>query len=255
MAELPQIPVVNAGALYINGMNLSNDAAVPNTQIQVTAGACRNANNVNDIVISDTVTLSTNVRGAGGLDTGTIAASTLYAVYAIGSSSNQLGNGQPYSAYPGTIIISASFTSPVMPMGYDMFRRIGAIRTNGASQIVKFYQSGSGSSRQMWYDVALATAITAGSSAIYVAIDLTGLVPSQATNANFLTVFTPTAGDDTVNLSVSGVGAVGQAVMSGSVAAVAKTGVLLCPVLGAQVFYKVTGSATAVSVAGYTDQL
>lgn len=255
MAQIPQIPVVNAGMLYINGMNISNNATTPNTLLDVAAGSCRNSTNVNDIVISSTVTINTAAVGVNGLDTGTLAASTLYAVYAIGSSANQIGSGQPYSAFPGAAILSASFTAPVLPQGYDMYRRIGAIRINGSSNIVKFYQSGAGSARHMYYDVALATAITAGASATYVNVDLTGLMPNIATDANFLTVFTPTAGGNTVNLSVSGVGAVGQAVMSGSVAAVAKTGVLSCPVLATGVYYKVTGSATAISVAGYVDQL
>ncbi len=259
MAALPQIPVVNAGALYISGLNLTNDATTPTTIVNLSAGAARNSTNVNDIVVSASVNLTVTASGAGGLDTGTVATNTLYAVYAIGSSSNQLGNGQSYSAFPGTVMMSLSFTAPTMPAGYDMFRRVGAIRTNGSSQVAKFHQVGSGAARHMWYDVALATAITAGSSATYVAVVTTAMVPAINTDVNFLSVFTPTAGDDTLNLSYSGVGAVGQAVLSGSVAAVAKTGVILCPQLVAAgvggIYYKVTGSATALSVAGYVDQL
>ncbi len=256
MAQLPQIPVVNAGALYVSGMRLSNNATTPNTLLNVAAGACRNSTNENDIVISEAVVISTGSRGALGLDSGTIANNTLYAVYAIGSSSNQIGNGQPYSEYPGVAMLSTNFTTPVLPQGYDMFRRIGAVRTNGSAAILAFQQVGSGESRHMHYDVALATSITAGASATYVAVATSGLVPAIDTDVDFLTVFTPTAGDDTVNLSYSGVGTVGQAVMSGSVAAVAKAGVLSCPQKAASgIFYKVTGSATAISVAGYVDQL
>jgi len=254
MAQLPQVPVVNAGLLYVNGLTLSNNVAASATKIDVAAGACRNSTNVNDILIADAVSISTGSRGANGLDFGVIANNSLYAVYAIGSSANQIGNGQPVSAFPGAAMLSLNFVTPVLPAGYDMFRRIGAVRT-GIATVLNFFQVGSGAERHMYYDVALPTAIVAGDSAAYAAVALTGLVPSIATDVDFLTVFTPTAGGDTVNLSVSGVGAVGQAVMSGSVAAVAKTGVLRCPATAAGILYKVTGTATAISVAGYVDQL
>jgi hypothetical protein len=255
---IPNIPVVNAGALYMSGLVLSNNAVAPTTVVDVSTGAARDSLNVNDIVVSSAVALTITSSGAGGLDTGALANNTLYAVYAIGSSNNQLGNGQPYSAYPGTVIMSLSFTTPVLPFGYDMFRRIGAVRIDTAA-VRKFEQVGLGNSRTVWYDVALPTAITAGSSAVYAAVVTTALAPAVNTNIHFLSVFTPTAANNTLNLSYSGVGAVGQAVVSGSVAGVVTTNVLTCPQLVTAgvggIFYKVTGSATALSVAGYVDQL
>ncbi len=251
---IPQIPVVNAGALYMSGLKLSNNVATPNTIVDVASGAARNSTNINDIVVSTAVSLNIAVQGAGGLDTGTVANNTLYYVYAIGSSNNQLGNGQPYSAYPGTVLMSLSITDPVLPFGYDMFRRIGSVRVDTAA-FRKFTQTGAGNSRTTWYDVAIPTSVTAGTSAVYAAVATLQMVPAIETNVLFLTLFTPTAANNTLNLSYSGVGAVGQAVVGGSVAAVVTTNVLTCPQNVAGIFYKVTGSATAISVAGYVDQL
>src|SRR5208283_4100787 len=76
-------PQVNAGLLYVNGLDVS---WVSTTALSVAAGAARDSSNVNDIVSPTAVSISSAINGAGGLDTGTIAASTFYAVYIIGSS-------------------------------------------------------------------------------------------------------------------------------------------------------------------------
>lgn len=260
MAQLPQIPVVNAGALYVSGMRLSNNATTPNTLLNVAAGACRNSTNENDIVISEAVVISTGSRGALGLDSGTIANNTLYAVYAIGSSSNQIGNGQPYSEYPGVAMLSTNFTTPVLPQGYDMFRRIGAVRTDGAAAILKFYQVGSGDSRTMWYDVALATAVAGTNVDDFTAVALTGLTPAVATEVKVLASITPQVAGNGVHLRFTGSAAAvtgGQAILTGDVAAVVATAVLSCPQsAAASIDYVTDGTTTAtLSVAGYVDQL
>ena len=73
---------------------------------------------------------------------------TMYAVYAIGSSTNQayLVNYSPinqvppvelpYSAYPGAALLSANFVQPTLPQGYDMFRRIGTVTTDINGHII-----------------------------------------------------------------------------------------------------------------------
>lgn len=70
--------------------------------------------------------------GNGGLDTGSIAASTWYHVHEIRKTSD------------GSIdyLLSLSPTAPTMPSGYVARRRIGSILTNGSSQIVAFIQNG-----------------------------------------------------------------------------------------------------------------
>jgi len=80
----------------------------------------------------------TGPNGIGGLDTGVMAAATWYYLWAIGDStlSNpddvilSLAPGRPFGAgAAGT----PSGISPVMPGGYDLFRRIGAVRTEASA--------------------------------------------------------------------------------------------------------------------------
>ncbi len=260
-------PIVNAGFKYINGLKL---AYVSATTMTVTAGSCRNSTNVNDISVglalnvaatqtgvepvdaaTGTVTINTAATGAAGLDIGAMANDTFYAVYAIGDS---------FGIEPGSAIISANLTSPLLPAGYDMSFRIGFIKSSGAAAILPFRQDGVGLDRWMWYDDPIATDITAGSSATYAAVDATaGLPTSTPTIVNWYCAFTPTAGDDTLVLVPgTSTSTLGYATLSGSVAAVAVTGNLFCPTDSPKtdaIDYKVTGSAVAISVAAYLDQL
>ena len=261
-------PVVNAGAMYINGLRL---AFVTTTTMTVSQGLCRNSTNVNDITVglplnvaatqtgelpvdagSGAVTIDITTNGAGGLDNGTIAASTFYAVHAVGDS---FGNN------PGTAIISLSLTDPLVPAGYDMFRRIGFIKTDGASHILAFRQEGVTADRWMWYDVAIATGVTSGSSATFATVDCSAGIPAMGVNsdAKFLVAFTPTAAADKLELRPGLSSATnGYARESGSVAAVAKTTIMECPIdtpMTDAIDYLVTGSAVAISVAAYLDQL
>lgn len=70
--------------------------------------------------------------GNGGLDTGAVGASTWYHVHMIRKDTD------------GSIdyLYSLSVAAPTMPTGYTARRRIGSILTNGASQIVSFFQLG-----------------------------------------------------------------------------------------------------------------
>ena len=70
------------------------------------------------------LTLSTAVSGAGGLDTGTIAASTFYYVYTV-VSSNAV-----------KLVASTSVTSPT---GFTQYKKVGAFYTDSSSNIFKAY--------------------------------------------------------------------------------------------------------------------
>lgn len=280
---LPEIPAVNAQSLYINGLQLSNDAATPNTILGVASGACRDSTNVNDIFLPATVynpvtgiydanpiTINTARSGAGGLDAGAIAASTVYAVYAIGSSTNQIGNGQPISAYPGSAMLSTNFTTPVLPYGYDMFRRIGAIATTAASAIRPFTQVGTGATRRMMSALPLAAVTGAGSATNASAtINALPFIPAISTMVHLKVSLTPATAGDTILFVPTGAATTSiYAQLSGSVAAVPTIGTLSCPCSATpQISYRGTniagsdgaGAGTAVPlsvwVLGYDDQL
>ncbi|MEO6077571.1 MAG: hypothetical protein ABIP54_02180 [Candidatus Andersenbacteria bacterium] len=260
-APVPETPMVNAGLLYVSGLQLSNDATTPLTLLDVAAGACRDSTNTNDIVVSSAVVVNLAGTGALGIDTGTVAASTMYAVYAVGSSTNQIGNGQPVSAYPGTVLLSLSFTQPTLPFNYDMFRRIGTVVTDSSSHILAFRQDGSGQNRRMTYATPIATAITAGNATTNtsVVINTTPTVPAIATLVHFSIGLTPTTAGNKVILVPTGAGASDiYAQLSGDVAAVVHTDALSCPCSATpQVSYRVTagGDAVAISVQGFDDLL
>ena len=75
-------------------------------------------------------TLNTATSGAGGLDIGSLAASTWYYVYAIFN---------PSTSTP-SILMSLSATGPTLPSGYTFSYLIGSIRIDGSSHIVVFNQ-------------------------------------------------------------------------------------------------------------------
>ncbi len=242
-----QTPIVNAGLKYINGLNLT---LTSDEIVAIAAGACRDSTNTNDIVVDSALAVSNIISGAGGLDTGTVANDTFYAVFVIGDSTK-------YNDPVG--LLSTSATAPTLPFGYDMFRRVGWVKTDATADFLEFRQRGASNDRWMWYDVAIATDITAGNSATFAAVDLSGGLPSLtvATEVNLLCLFTPTAGDDTLEIRPgSSSASAGYVRASGAVAAVVETTNLVCPTdITTGVDYKVTGSAVALSVAAYLDQL
>jgi hypothetical protein len=260
-------PIVNARQYYINGLKL---AYLTSTTMTVTAGRVGNSSGLNDISVglplnvaatqtgvlpvdagTGTVTINTAATGAAGLDTGAMANNTFYAVYAIGDS---------YGNEPGSALISANLSAPLLPGGYDMYFRIGYIKSSGAAAILPFRQDGCDLDRWMWYDAPIATDVTAGASATFAAVDASaGLPAATPTMVNWYCVFTPTAAaDKLVLVPGTSTATLGYASASGSVAAVANTVQLICPTdapVTDAIDYKVTGSAVAISVAAYLDQL
>ena len=260
-------PITNARQYYINGLKLT---WLTGTTMSVSAGRVSNSTNRNDISIglplnvaatqtgtepvaagTGAVVINTAINGAGGLDNGVMANNTFYAVYAIGDS---------YGIEPGSAIISANLASPLMPAGYDMSFRIGYVKSSGAAALLAFRQDGCGLDRWMWYDAPIATGITAGASATYAAVDASAGLPSATpTMVNWFCTFTPTAAaDKLVLVPGTSTATLGYASASGSVAAVANTVQLVCPTdapVTDAIDYKVTGSAVAISVAAYLDQL
>lgn len=258
-------PITNARQYYINGLKLAYASA---TTMTVSAGRCSNSTNVNDISVglplnvaatqtgtepvddgTGAVTINTAATGAAGLDTGAMANDTFYAVYAIGDS---------YGIEPGSACISANLSAPLLPAGYDMYFRIGFIKSNGSAQILPFRQDGCGLDRWMWYDAPIATGITNGSSATYASVDCSASLPAATpTMVNFYCVFTPTGTNDKLVLAPgTSTSTLGYATLSGTGAAV--TGNLVCPTdspVTDAVDYKVTGASTAISVSAYLDQL
>lgn len=124
---------------YLDGMILQNNGAFAQA-INVTPGVARDATNAVNLTNTTTFykTLASNwVAGAGGsgspvggLDTGTVAANTWYAVFAISN-----GTLTDY-------LLSININLPTLPTGYTYSRYIGAIKTNASLNIINFHQYG-----------------------------------------------------------------------------------------------------------------
>ncbi len=206
MASTPQIPPVNAGELYVNGLQLSMNADNTDEHINVYRGAARNSTNINDIVVQDNVVLKFDRQGLNGLDTGAPTADTLYAVYAIGSSVSVTGSGQSSSLYPAGALLSKEFSRPYMPAGYDMFRRIGAVRLDSSANIVPFVQTGNDTCRAMRYGSFFSLLIN-GNDTDWASIGINDdeiLMPYISTNIYLSTTYTTTDLSDSFYLQPDG---------------------------------------------------
>jgi hypothetical protein len=275
----------NLGNLYVNGGNLSPLAGTA-TVLLVAPGVFRDSTDVNDINLRPTITAANaaltgnpdrlvidanapsttifvNSNGVNGLDKGATANSTLYFVFAIGSST--AGDVGGFEFVPTACLLSLSATNPTLPIGYDMFRRIGTIKTGATAapniNVLGFTQTGTTQSRTMWYDTPISV-LAAGGAAAYTDVPLTIAVPPIATNVYFDMTYSPTAAGNLAVLSHLAAAApppaVGNVTISGTVAGVIQEEQVTCPcsLLGgnANVSYKNVGNLTLL-VQGYVDQL
>lgn len=235
--------------LYINGLEVTNDSTTPNNIINVASGQCRDSTDTYVITNTASVNVTKTTSGLAGLDTGTIAASTLYAVYIVGDAVTGLTTGA---------MISTNMTTPLLPYGYNVFRKIGYVRTDGSSNFLKGYWSGNNNSRLFMYDAPIATSITAGAATSYTALTLATFVPAiQNTPVWIAFDMTPAAASRIMSLHPFG--ATGDAVsITSQVTGVHVTGNVLVQARldsGApKIEYKWSaggGDAVALNVAGY----
>ncbi len=191
----PLGPVVNQGNPYINGMRLT---WVSTTTFTVGAGQVRDSSNTTDILMGTTlfpatgsggtnslstsaaVTITTTVSGVGGLDVGTITASKLYSVFAIGDS-------RGFNAGSAVFSLAVPTAGPHLPLGYDSWRYIGSVAVDSGSHFIPFLQTGAQALRSMWYDsgtldgthvgLAIPSSATAASQTLATIGVLTTIVP------------------------------------------------------------------------------
>lgn len=120
------------------GLIMTRDAGDTDHDINVTSGEVRDASNVDNIIIASARIKQADAAwaagsAAGGMFTGSaLAVSTLYSVWVIKNPSTGAQD----------IGFDQSFTSPTLPSGYTLKRRIGAFLTDASSNIRAFIQSG-----------------------------------------------------------------------------------------------------------------
>ena len=118
------------------GLITSNDTDTDH-DVNITAGAVRDATDAAGMVLSSEITKQIDAAwavgdDAGGLDTGAVANTTLYAVWLIRDPTNLIVDA----------LLSTSFTAPTMPTNYTQKRLIGAVKTDGSANIIGFTQVG-----------------------------------------------------------------------------------------------------------------
>ena len=261
MTNETYVPIINASYLNANGFLITNNATTPNTKIDISAGLARDQTNTYDInlgnylganpgLTADTsTTLNATIVGAGGIDTGSLGASSVYYVYVI------LKN-----TYEASVIISLTgpATGPTMPYNYLTYRHIGYVVTDSSSHFLVGYWQGTRNSRMFMYDAPIATAITAGSDTSYTDIALTAFVPAvQNTPVWIYSALTPAAASR--QLFMQPVNGTGNAVIiTGQVTSVvvSSNSLVLARLESSlpKIAYKVSaggGDAVAINVAGF----
>ena len=110
----------------IRNLIIKNNAGTPNTKVDVTADSIPVYTNAGAGVglLSVSVTIDATTTGANGLDTGSLANSTWYAVYLIYNGSAVAG------------LMSTSGSAPTLPGGYTYFTRYGWIQTDGSAHLL-----------------------------------------------------------------------------------------------------------------------
>lgn len=145
-------------------------------QITIDAGNCRDIDNTNNIVLSTPQVVNIDNSGANGLDTGTKAANSWYSVWIIKDPSVPSVAG----------LLSLSSTTPTLPSGYTVKRRIGWIKTDSSSNVVLFVQSGSSQTKEyIWNNSYIDTTVLAnGTSTLFTDIDLSTWIPVTSESAH-----------------------------------------------------------------------
>lgn len=169
LSELLDVPVPQG---YIWGMRLHFSTS---SSLFATAGICKNDDSDGSIVFTGNTFADLDTTGAGGLDTGTKAADTLYSVFAIADS---------YGVNSPNMLVSTSFDTPTMPSGYDKKRRLGSIMLGASSDLEVFQMDGDGPTRLYLYNDKASNSIhrfiNNGTSASFTTADASDTIPQSA---------------------------------------------------------------------------
>jgi hypothetical protein len=126
--------LVGAPRDYIAGLTLST--AGSSTTMSIAAGAATDSGNAISMSLASAISKTTGSwavgNGNGGLDTGTVAASTWYYFYEIERTDTGVAD----------VVFSLSNSAPTLPTNYTKYRYIGGALTNGSSQWTQFVQVG-----------------------------------------------------------------------------------------------------------------
>jgi hypothetical protein len=140
-----------------------------NKTISVSSGAIK----INGILyhFTNNLNIDLTTQGVGGLDTGVIQADKFYYIHALVNSTTQ----------SFAVIASLSGTAPTLPNSFDKSKLIGAVRTDGTNNLLRFKTIGNQSYRKLlWEDMIEAPNATAGPSP-WSTINLSSYIPLDLT--------------------------------------------------------------------------
>lgn len=272
---IPQIqndPIYSLPHLYISGLNIS----IASTKILAIApGQARDANDTIDMPVSfpnlqgntypvtqfqnyqPPLLVNCATTGANALDTGTLAASTQYAIYLIGDS-------RGYNQVAGIVTLTSNVL-PLIPLGYDSYRLIGFIETDGSSNFVyATHKPQNMVGALAYYNQPPVSVLSGGNATTFTAIDLTtsSAIPTTTLPnviVELLVTFIPAAAGDVVQFRPTGSTATsGLNTIVGITAGIAQSQYLqVIAGVGSskpEIDYlvSVSGDAVSVSVVGWT---
>jgi hypothetical protein len=139
---------------YIDGL-ICSDATDTDHDISIAAGSAKDSTNVYLLTLASALVKQIDASwaagtNAGGLDTGSVAANTVYYIWIIRKDSDGSIDG----------VFSLSKTAPTMPSGYTYNRRIMTVCTDASANIINFDQVGDDVFyRARRYDRALAAGV------------------------------------------------------------------------------------------------
>ena len=176
---------------YANGLKISNNATTPNTKLDIATGNITDSTGTFQLSLDTAVTINAANTGLNGIDTGTFAASKVYAVYLV---------ADPVSLQTSGCMISLSLTAPLLPFGYSFFALIGFVTTDSSVHFLKGYWSaGNSTSRLFVYDAPIQC--LSGNQTGYTGVDLSTFVPAvEGTPVVLFSNFTANAAADIENL-------------------------------------------------------
>jgi hypothetical protein len=256
--------IIRLPYLYINGLQIS---VASTTSLGVAPGAARDSNNVMDLDVGlanlqgiiipsplfqnyqPGLIINCAVNGANGLDSGSLAASTQYAIYLIGDS-------RGYNNVAAIASLTSNAT-PILPSGYDSYRLIGFIETDGSSHFVYATHKPQNIAGLLTYLLGSPSSVLSGGNATsFTAIDLSTPIPTTTLPniiVGLLVTFTPAAVGDVVQFRPTGSSATANVpTIVGAVANVAQTQYLVM-IAGVgsskpEIDYLVTSASDSVNV-------
>lgn len=249
---IPNNPIVNAGLLYVNGLQIVYSNA---KHITLENGAARDFNNIDDIILSSNIIIDGTYVGANGVDVAPLAANTFYAVYVIGDSTG-------HNAAAG-LLSNQNNNAPFLPVGYDMYRRVGYILTDNSSNISVFVQCGSNETRRYYYLTPI-NILTNGTATTFANVSSATAVPirsgsqNQNTEALLNINYTPSSAANSAQFQISNTLGVSPVLQFGCGVAAPQFETLTVPTntIFQFITYKVfAGDTLTLNVTGYTDYL